>query len=376
VGNPEAFVVDRWLHGGDGDVAGAQRQLTWSMGLCEEMADLLQWLRARGHVAFYGIDIPGSMGSLLPALDPLTAYLDEVEPTLRPLLDRVRTLAARYADPNANDAQRRYAALAAAERDTLTALLSDVEGRFDAQRVAYASRAGEDAYEVAHRHLRAAVALDRVLRLYHALFGGDSSGAGANVRDAAMAEMVHWILAREEKLVLLAHNGHVQRTPLLLPALEELSGSSPVGHHLATALGSDYVTVGTTFGEGEIMGASYQRDGGVLRLATAPTTVGPPPEGTIDRLLAGEPDGRPFAVDLRALGAADTVRVDACTGIRSMDSVVRAEPRRAFDVLVHVPELTLWRATATPPVPHVDVSPPGLSTPPAAVSPPVGAGPS
>jgi erythromycin esterase len=347
-GSAEGFVVDRWLREG-GDLAAAQRHFTWSMGLCDEVGDLLEYLRARGDVRFYGIDLPGSMGSLLPALEPLAGYLAEVDPAYGPVVDRLLELARVFGSPNANDGQAQYGAMPLEDRNELTGLLSDTEARIGAQRVAYVEQSGVERYEVAWRHIRAAVTLDRVLRQFRAMFSGNAAMGGPNVRDAAMAEIVEWILGREERLILLAHNQHIQRTPIVLPGLEQLSGASPVGHHLASRLGGDYVTVATTYGAGEILGADYVQEDGVLRLVARPgLAVDAPPEGTLDELLARDAQG-PYAVAL-----ADLPEAAACTTMRMMENAIPIAPLDAFDVVVHVPELTMWRATSTPMVPHVD----------------------
>ena len=42
---------------------------------------------------------------------------------------------------------------------------------------------------------------------------GEHAFFDVNIRDAAMAETTRWILRRAQRLVILAHNLHIQRTP-------------------------------------------------------------------------------------------------------------------------------------------------------------------
>jgi erythromycin esterase len=50
------------------------------MGKCQEMLDLLTWLRMDGGVNFYGADVPDSTSSALPAIKAAVAFLDQVDP--------------------------------------------------------------------------------------------------------------------------------------------------------------------------------------------------------------------------------------------------------------------------------------------------------
>ena len=69
-------------------------------------------------------------------------------------------------------------------------------------------------------------------------------------RDAAIADTVEWILRREDRVVLAAHNGHIQRWPGTLPGMPPVT---PTGMHLADRLGGDYVVIGTTSGTGQTL---------------------------------------------------------------------------------------------------------------------------
>ena len=62
-----------------------------------------------------------------------------------------------------------------------------------------------------------------------------------------MAQTVGWILEREERVLILAHNLHIQRVPYGLSWLSETgsaSAASSLGQHLAARLGDDYRVIG------------------------------------------------------------------------------------------------------------------------------------
>ena len=67
-GFSEGLEVDSWIRGGPGDPdTVADRGITYRMGRCPEMRAHLSWMRS-ASVPFFGLDVPGSAASPLPAL--------------------------------------------------------------------------------------------------------------------------------------------------------------------------------------------------------------------------------------------------------------------------------------------------------------------
>lgn len=372
-GFPEAFITDEWIRGGPGDLAGIKSSgLTYLFGECAEMGAMLTWLRelnisrinnsqphaGRRAVGFYGIDLPASCGSLQPALRAVHQYLALADPAQAIRLRRVEELAASYvsAEPRCDSEVRRamaaYCGRPLAERDELTGLLADLTARFDAVELRYRERTGDAAYDLAAQHLRVARQLDTWLRDNATAAAGEHPFFDINIRDASMAQTVRWILAREQRLVLLAHNLHIQRTPYGLSWLSEdgaASEASSLGHHLARSLGDDYRVIGTTFGEGEVVGVepdpAAEADGWNVREVVR--RLGPAAPDSIDGLLAAVRD-TPGALDLRALTPADAALIGGSRPMRSLDQYIDVPVTEAYDALVHVPEVTLWHSPAMP----------------------------
>jgi erythromycin esterase-like protein len=110
---------------------------------------------------------------------------------------------------------------------------------------------------------------------------------GEKSRDQSMAENVEWIAEQNPgaKIVLWAHNGHVQY----------VAGYDPMGGYLHKKFGKQLVTFGFSFNEGSFRAIE---SGKSLR----DFEVGPAPEDSLDHALAGA--GIPlFALDLRQLPA-------------------------------------------------------------------------
>ena len=365
-GFPEAWQVDAWVGGGDGDVADvAHHGMTYMFGRCAEMRDLLSWLRSVNErreqpVRFYGIDLPGSCGSVQPALRAVESYLADADPAAAPRMTRLRDLAASFGgtdpatDP-ANDAEARaalraYGALPAADRDELTGRLADLSARFDAARLDYIERGGEAAYEIARQQLRVATGLDAWIRDYAAAAAGEHAFFDVNIRDATMAQTTEWILRRTGRLVVMAHNLHIQRTPYALSWLgtgEEPASASSLGHHLSARLGARYLALGTTFGGGEVIGIE-EGDGEVRGwdVKDVVRQIEPPGPDVVDGLFDSVLGG-PGVVDLRGLSERARQQVAAASGMHCLDQVIKVPALDAFDALAHVPRLSLWRSAAT-----------------------------
>src|SRR6185437_9381673 len=214
-------------------------------------------------------------------------------------------------------------------RDALTAGLADLTARLRSRRLDYVRRTSPEAYERALRALDVTVALDTAAR---DMIRGDREST-MFVRDRAIADTVEWILGREDRIVLAAHNGHVQRWRGTLPGMDPVT---PLGMHLADRLGDQYFVIGTTPGTGEALNTDPDFYTGRL---FAP--MEPPEPGSLDALMHESHDG-PFAVDLHRLPPEDTDAVRAAGRQRAGLGSFYGEQRAldAFDAIVHLPHVT------------------------------------
>ena len=346
----EARVTDDWILGGGerrlGEVLASG--ITSLMGLWREMREQLEWLRAHNRAAaepvrFAGIDLPGSNASLLPGLDATIAYLAEADPELT-VDPGLRATVAPFAAPSAFSALTSlgvYAELDPAARDALTAGLAELQDRLVGRRLGYRRATGAEAYDRALRSLRLTVALDQVAR---AMLRGDRASV-MYTRDAAIADTVEWILHRAGgRVVLAAHNGHVQRWPGTMPGMPPVT---PMGLYLADRLAGDYLVIGTTTGRGQTLNTSPDFYTGKLF-----TDLEPPRAGSLDAVLDASAEG-PFAVDLRRLPAEDAAVLKAAGEQRFGAYYSPIDAAQAYDVLVHLPVVT----AATPDPEAVAASP-------------------
>jgi erythromycin esterase len=229
-------------------------------------------------------------------------------------------------------------------------LITDLEARFDSLRRTYLERSNVTRYEFARQHLHVAGRLDLQLRAVAALMSGDASACEGNIRDATMAGTIEWILRREKRIVLLAHNGHIQKTPIATPT-GKTAAVDTVGVHLAARLGDQYLAIGTTCGKGDMVAMrtiagpdnSYEAQLYIREL--------PPAEpDTLDAILDARVS-QPTLIDLRCLDTQTAAAIDAASKMRSQDMFLPINARHAFDMLVHVPSISLWTSSTNASLP-------------------------
>lgn len=339
-GFSEGLAVDAWVRG-EGSIEDlrsvADDGITYSMGRCAEMRDHLTWMRsADPPVRFFGLDVPGSTASAVPALEGIRRYLRDVDPEAEPVLTRLATLVDKFSGEHSLPAYAAYQGLRAAERDHLTATYAELATRFDALEPEYRAAAGADAYGVARHELRLAVLLDQAMRGYAAQMAGDGAPPTVHpkvaARDRGMAETVFWLLDRfgpDTKIIVAAHNSHIQRTPVQSPMFP----LSAAGHHLATRLGPAYVAVGVTCTGGRTVTRrpDAAAPGGV---AIVGADLAAPEEGSIEASLPGGL----CVVDLRPARAGGLG--DGPDRIRIVDRYQRAPVVDAYDLMINIPEVT------------------------------------
>lgn len=171
-----------------------------------------------------------------------------------------------------------------------------------------------------------------------------------NARDVFMLENIEGVvreLGPDARIVVAAHNSHIARYPLALKGPDrehgetdvfDGTGATMVGQYLGARFGSSYVPIAFTARAGQLApGVGFEGDGAV--------TLGEPAPDSLDALLAAHPHPA-FITDLRrwpltgVLGDA----LDAVRCIRLSERYAHTDPRRAFDLALHVDTITPYKA--------------------------------
>ena len=266
-----SFTESHVLHdlvAGHGDTSGDLTQrvragFSWGFGEYQENVELLRWLVSynsnpahRRKVQFYGIDISGADNheGFSNARDAIESGLRALEPVRRPLVEHFRAQLAPLL-PDFSDQD--YSKLTAQQIRTLTRVLESISATLRASRAELIAASGAEAYEWAVHDITMAQQLQSLFSVAAPRAGQSSSMQPddyklVNVRDAAMAENVRWVLRRkgpEGRVLLFAHNAHVMNTSSR-GGIWNVFAKPPrmMGQHLRASLGGKLATVGILVG--------------------------------------------------------------------------------------------------------------------------------
>jgi erythromycin esterase len=303
---------------------------------------MARWLRrynttSTHPVDLIGVDTPVAGGTLAPALEPLIDYLGEVAPEHADLARTALAINSRIEGASVAAAAPRWAELPAADRAALTSALSRLSLRMRALEPLYVQRSDRASYDLAHQHLSVAVHADYMFATIHGmLFSGETLPMDSSVRDRLMADALHWHLARLDpntRIVLMAHNNHIQKTPV------EFDGplAYPMGFYLAKMLGEDYRTVAFTH-TAKSVPELYPDTDHPIGFAITDTTMDTPPPGSVEREIDAAGLGKDLSLcDLRPLREDPAVTLSS---IRAQSTQMPTAVTDAFDAVLTVPAAT------------------------------------
>ncbi|MEU4253803.1 erythromycin esterase family protein [Amycolatopsis sp. NPDC026612] len=304
-GFPEGRLVDAWLRGGPGEVADIARDgFTFGLGGSAEVHAMLTWLRSRGDVRFAGLDVPGSAGSPVPSLKALRECVSRVEPAHLSLVDNALAACEPYASVSSAVAPGRYQEMSTEARDAATAALTVLKGHVESLGHVYG--------EVAAHHADGALRVDLYLRELDALTAGRAPEPQSSSRDTYMAATVRLLrrLHPGEKIVLMLHNGHLQRVPFSpMPGMT----APTAGTHLAAELGDKYFALALTAVSGTTTGL-VPDEAAPLGFRMFEQAVVAPADGSVEAALAPHAPclvARPAAASIRHAHASVPVDVAA-----------------------------------------------------------------
>ncbi|WP_414942096.1 erythromycin esterase family protein [Amycolatopsis sp. cmx-11-51] len=325
-GFAEGKLVDEWLNGAPGDVTDIGRDgFTFSLGESPEAHEMLTWLRERGDVRYFGLDVPSSAGSPVPSLAAVRAYLSTVDEPAVSLVDAAIETTAGYASVSSAESPAKYAALDAVAKDRATAALTRLKAHLTSLRPVYGNT---DAQAVAEHHAEGALRVDTYLAEVAAMMSGDAPALQSGSRDTYLAETVRLIRrlhGDDTKIVVMLHNGHLQRVPFSpFPGLT----SPSAGTHLAAEFGDDYFALALTAVEGETTGLKPD-PAARLGFTVYRQELDAPADGSV------EAEG-PGLMDLRARRGTEGPQ-----SIRHAHMFNPVDVVNAFDALVCFPESTV-----------------------------------
>jgi erythromycin esterase len=351
-GFAEGLSVQQWLDTGEGDVGeAASAGFTYHFGKCAEATHLLEWMRRGsrdgGGPRFYGVDVGSSSGGILSTVEAAVGILDLADAAYAARLRRVLLPLLDYlpADDGgiawAAEAIGRYLALDPEHRRSITAEVAALTIHVEALWPEYARRIGSgEAWNL--RRLADTALLGNGF-LAAMVTRSEGGIAASSARDAAMARNVGAILEREERVLVCAANGHLQRSPMLAPPV--LPEPIPtLGEMLAATYGDDYVPIATTFGSGTVWLHRPKAGGRPGHSVPYLDHLDDAAPQSLDRMLA-EPAIPIGLLNLRDLPAGSPIdgRLAEVRSTMNGDGEMLADPRVAFDAAIHIDQITPWR---------------------------------
>ncbi|MFF1509421.1 erythromycin esterase family protein [Streptomyces sp. NPDC058326] len=336
------LLVDAWVRTGRGDIRAIMRdefQESYRLWNTEEYLDLFRWMRRHnqlhpGHqVRFMGNDL-GYAGANL--FDEVTSYVARTHPALLPRFQELYRASRPTGEVEAW--MKGYMTRPLPERRRMAGEVNTALALLERQRPGKGARAREDAaWAVQHARAIAQVGTEYA----HDILSDTGIADAMLYRDRVMAENTVWWQRRTgDRIVLAAHNMHVGYETAKADQYPRVQGA-----FLRDALGRDYVTVGTSFGQGSFNAHDTGAPGEPLRSFTV-GTLGPDSNAhTLDRV---SPD--PFYLDMRRATPASrdwlgTHRPNRTIGTAYPwpGAVVPVRLSTAYDLLLHFPRITAAR---------------------------------
>jgi len=286
--------------------------------------DFVGWLRVYNQgvtqkVRFCGVDLPGSVRTPLPALEATAQHaaalgLPDAAGVVGDILHHYQEV------PFAPDGFH-FALLPLEPQRQFLLSLQSLEGRLDAVAArTYAARCLANARAAIEAGINVVVA-------------GNTNDVDPEVRDGHMAANVQWLLdiTPGARIVVLAANGHVQRSPMFVPGSDQPLRRG-MGQFLSPALGPDLVTIGSTFG--------HLPSGGMPTVGLLPGMFEPAAApGSLDAAMSATGLSA-FLLDLRDSSGDARRWLEGRHTIRVVHMYAQTHPIPAFDALYHVDRLT------------------------------------
>jgi len=270
-----------------------------------EVVGLLKWMRAHNKGAEQDALLSFRTFDFDETRRPLEVVLDYVRDVDPDRLEQVEEKLECYARGLAQ-----YGLYASLDAEALARSRQGVEAVHDLlleREDAYRAASSWEAYTEAVEAARMLVQNEQMMRLGPESYFSEFF----NARDRLMAENVAWILEQagpDARIILWAHNVHVQASPVVLPVMEypplpaEEEGRTliPMGVHLRERFGDELVIVGFSFESGAFR--AVKRTGPFSALGMMDIPVEPPLPNSHEEYLYPKGLERHY-LDLRTLPA-------------------------------------------------------------------------
>jgi len=234
-------MINNYIHTGEGDPEELLTEFSHWPWKTQEVLDMIKWMRKHNEnpgnapeVSFFGFDPQCPF----IAMDKVTGYLEMIDPEavadVKSLYDPFWSYMESYMELESFKESYEFLNIPKSEKEQYKEDVQDVYKFLKAHQSEYEAVSSSEEFAFALQSARIVVQIEDELL-----------GAGSNMRDKYMAENVEWILEQagsNAKIVLWAHNGHIQEGWYHNP--------NTMCTYLREKYGNEMVTFGFTFYEG------------------------------------------------------------------------------------------------------------------------------
>ncbi|SHF19833.1 erythromycin esterase [Mariniphaga anaerophila] len=243
-GTIQAGKLSEWLNSN----SGAKELKLFSNSLTYALyGSFLIWLKSYLHltgkkVQLIGIDLPNTL-SPREDIEELASCIQLVDPPMKSHVQLLFQILETVDGESAVISAEKWGNLSANSRDKVFSEIVRLKLRILALAPMLSNQSNSNIVQKTMELIITVEHILETLRGVHALFNGVCAEGDTSVRDSYMAGAVSRIIQANPKIkmVLLAHNNHLQKTPVSFAG--ELT-SVPMGQHLASR--EDYCAIGFT----------------------------------------------------------------------------------------------------------------------------------
>lgn len=287
-GFSEGFPINKWVHGdgGNSDLAKYLDHFYYP----PQLHETFRWMRNYNlttdrFIEFAGLDIPRNGGSFFPSLHVVQEFLTKADPDALPMLAIAAELAKKIDGFSTAQSASLLHNLSPSEKNALTASVARLLYRLEAMAPVHISEYGQKEYDTVFQHLKSVCYLDYNSQAMADFMADKGLPGDMGAKDKFMADSVLWHLKNsvpDSKMVLVAHNAHIQKTPI---TYDGFLSCLPMGQRLAYELGNDYMAFGITSESGNTA-ALYPDENSKFGFRIESTTLEKPIPESIEACLA------------------------------------------------------------------------------------------
>ena len=305
------------------------------------MCNIATWLRAWGgsrprRPRFLGLDLPNGGSAFASTVERFASFVREVDADALPLLLAVEQASAKLVGTSVARTAQAWASLGTHQQDALTASLARLRLRMRALDAVLVARSSRDGVDRARRQLDSLIHADYAMRTNEAMHRGAEAALDHSVRDRFLADSVLDVLAREPqaRVVILAHNGHVQRLPVVWG---DYVSAHPMGMYLSAELCDDYVVIGTTT-TGDVTSEMELAPETEVGFRVVETQLEAPQPSSLEAALIAAQAGEQLS-----LVACRRAPAGMFSCLRAQSGYLTTDVTAAYDVILSLPKLTVQR---------------------------------